>query len=92
MLGHKLQPNNSRLGEKYSGKYFLGNKGYSGFKSTSNIQTNSPDGIIHNDFNSAEAHKEPMKGVVINYARKVPSHNYIEKQRKRTDSKEKHYV
>ena len=86
MLGHK-NLSNYRLGVKSHSTHTLGNKTYSGIKNGRSIGTLSSDGQIHNNSNSAEVAREPMRGVPIN-THKTTSHSMrIEKPRKQSESK-----
>ena len=65
MLGNKLTPPNSRfLGHKYIAQYTLGTK-REPKNLSSNIQIQSPNPGILNNFNTSKSHQEP----VIKYAK-----------------------
>ena len=89
MLGTKRYSGNS-LGSKTYGSSRHGDKSYGGISKGYLAGTHTADGIIHNYSNSTEQQREPIKGVQIHSSKK--SHLVIEKARKRSDSKESHYV
>ena len=61
MIGHKFTPPNSRfLGNKYIGQYAMGNKREPKNLSP-NIQVQSPNPGINNNFNTSKTHQEPAR-------------------------------
>jgi hypothetical protein len=97
MLGIKTFKPHRTLGVKlHKIKLALGNKHYSGMKSESNnMMAHTDDGIIHNDFNSTDVQREPMKHSQYkqkNYTKDI-RHSTIEKQRrKKNDDHDKEFA
>jgi hypothetical protein len=99
MLGIKKYKPHRTLGRKIQKiDLALGNKHYgSGMKNgeSNNMMNHTDDGIIHNDFNSTDVQREPMKHTEYkqkNYTKDI-RHSSIEKQRrKKNDDHDKEFA
>jgi hypothetical protein len=95
-LGNKHYKPYLSLGMKhYKPQLTLGMKHYGqDHHNTSHMTHNTPDGIIHNDFNSREAQREPMKHTNFKPKKYIDqNHSNIEKAKKKHDEdKHQHFV
>ena len=91
-LGQKSRRIISSLGVKSSIPHFsLGVKSYGPQLDDSLIKNHTPDGIIHNNFNSNSMQREPILGIKLQYHKVNHNGNYLEKARKIINEKNRNH-
>jgi hypothetical protein len=87
MLGIKKHKPHRLLGVKHQKiDLALGNKHYAGMKSEKNHEMEmTEDGLIHNESNSNDVQREPMKHSEYKHYKKDIRHSNIEKPRRKKD-------